>query len=147
MSFTQLVYQIVFATKGRRKTLIKSGRFRLFQYIRGILRKKQCFVYAIGGVEDHIHIVCAIHPTISLAGLVRDIKVASHKYIDQEQLFPDFDAFQLGYGAFTYSREAIPNLKLYLARQELKHQTITLEEELTYILDKHGLKFDEDMLR
>lgn len=119
----------------------------MFQYIRGILRKKQCFVYAIGGVEDHIHIVCAIHPTISLAGLVRDIKVASHKYIDQEQLFPDFDAFQLGYGAFTYSREAIPNLKLYLARQELKHQTITLEEELTYILDKHGLKFDEDMLR
>jgi putative transposase len=58
----------------------------------------------------------------------------------QEQLFPDFDAFQLGYGAFTYSRDAIPNLKLYLARQELKHQTITLEEELTYILDKHGLK-------
>jgi REP element-mobilizing transposase RayT len=39
-------------------------------------------------VEDHIHILTHIHPTIALASLVKDIKLASISLIKEEGIFP-----------------------------------------------------------
>jgi len=46
--------------------------------------------------------VAHLHPTVALASLVKDIKVASSGYIKEKGLFPSFDSWQDGYGAFTY---------------------------------------------
>jgi putative transposase len=102
-TYTQILYQIVFSTKKRERTLIKDNRKELFTYIWGILQNKKCHLYRINGVEDHLHIVTHLHPTVALSGLIKDIKVASSGYIKEKALFPDFSAWQEGYGAFTYS--------------------------------------------
>ena len=117
MSFTQTVYQIVFSTKYREKTLLKNNREELYKYMCGILKNKRCIPYQIGGVEDHIHIVTSLHSTVPLADLVKDVKVASNKYIKQENLFPHFSRWQNEYGAFTYSKKALPNLIDYVRNQ------------------------------
>jgi len=41
------------------------------------MKNKKSHLYRINGVEDHLHIVTHLHPTVALSDLVKDIKVAS----------------------------------------------------------------------
>ena len=128
-TYTQIIYQIVFSTKNREKVLEKNNRPELFKYIWGILNKKQCHLYRINGVEDHIHIVTHLHPSIALADIVKDIKVSSALFIKEKKLFEGFTSWQSGYGAFTYSVDAKESLIDYVKNQEEHHKVITFKEE------------------
>ena len=145
-TYTQILYQIVFSTKSREQTLHKEKRQELFQYIWGILKNKKCHLYRLNGVEDHLHIVTHLHPTVALADLVKDIKVASSAYIKTQRLFEYFDGWQDGYAAFTYSIEAKDNLIEYVKNQEEHHKTKTFREELVELLKEHGVEYDEKYL-
>ncbi len=145
-TYTQILYQIVFSTKRRERTLQKDNRAELFKYMWGILKNKKCHLYRINGVEDHIHIVTHIHPTIALANLIKDIKLASSAFIKEKNLFPNFDGWQEGYSAFTYSIKEKDNLIEYVKNQEEHHKTITFKEELIELLKEHGIEFDEKYL-
>lgn len=145
-TYTQILYQIVFGTKHREKTLTADKRDELFKYIWGILEKKNCHLYQIGGVEDHIHIVTHLHPSVSLASLVKDIKLASTVYIKSENLFKNFNGWQDGYGAFTYSIQAKDNLIEYVKNQEEHHRKKTFQEEYINMLVDYNIEFDEKYL-
>ena len=142
-TYTQILYQIVYSTKRRERTLTKEKRPELFRYIWGILKNKKCHLYRINGVEDHLHIVTHIHPTVALASLVKDIKLASTDFIKAKNLFPHFDGWQVGYAAFTYSFDAKDDLIEYVKDQEEHHKTVTYREELIELLKEHGVEFDE----
>jgi REP element-mobilizing transposase RayT len=145
-TYTQLLYQIIFSTKNREKVLQKPGRPALFGYIAGILKNKKCHSYQINGVEDHLHIVTHIHPTVSVAGLVKDIKLASSKCIKRNRLFLDFNGWQTGYGAFTYAYQEKNQLVRYVINQEEHHKKVTFKEELIALLQEHGIEYDERYL-
>ena len=87
-TYTQILYQLVFSTKYRERTMIKENRPELFKYIWGILKHNKCHLYRINGVEDHLHIVTHLHPTVALSSLIKDIKVSSSKHIKEHNLFP-----------------------------------------------------------
>jgi REP element-mobilizing transposase RayT len=76
-TYTQILYQIVFGTYNNERTLKESGQENLYKYIWGVLNNKNCHVYRMGGVEDHIHIITHVHPTVAVAYLIKDIKIAS----------------------------------------------------------------------
>ena len=118
----------------------------LFKFIWGILKNKKCHLYTINGVEDHIHIVTHIHPSISLSSLVKDIKLASSAHIKENKLFENFSNWQDGYGAFTYSIKEKDRLIEYVKNQEEHHKTVTFKDELTALLNEHGIEFDEQYL-
>ena len=145
-TYTQILYQIVFSTKHRKPALAKENRPELFKYIWGLLENKKCHLYRINGVEDHIHIVTHVHPTVAVASLVKDIKIASSGYIKEKGLFPDFENWQVGYGAFTYSYKDKKNLIEYVKNQEAHHQNKTYREELMELLREHGIEFDAKYL-
>ena len=145
-TYTQILYQIVFSTRNRKKSLRKTGRQELSKYIHGILKNKNCHLYRINGVEDHLHIVTHIHPTIAVACLIKDIKLATTEYIEYEFLFPGFDGWQDGYGAFTYSIGAKDNLIEYVKNQKEHHKVKTFREEYINLLKEHGIEFDEKYL-
>ncbi|MBK9581677.1 MAG: IS200/IS605 family transposase [Saprospiraceae bacterium] len=145
-TYTQILYQIVFGTKYREKVLLKDGRDELFKYITGLIKNKNCHLYIINGVEDHIHIVTHLHPTVSLSSLVKDIKLASSIYIKENNLFKDFINWQEGYGAFTYSIKEKDRLIEYVKNQEEHHRKKSFREEYVKLLDEHGIEFDEKYL-
>ncbi len=145
-TFTQTLYQIVFSTKYRKKTLSKDDRPELFKSIWGILKNNKCHLYRINGVEDHIHIITSLHPSVALANLVKDIKLGSTSFIKEKKIFPDFAGWQDGYSAFTYSIEAKDNLIEYVKNQEEHHKNKTFKEELIELLKEHGIEFDEKYL-
>ena len=145
-TYTQIIYQIVFGTKYRQRTLSANNRQELFKYIWGILEKKNCHVYRINGVEDHIHIVTHLHPAVSLSALVKDIKVSSALYIKEKKLFERFTSWQEGYGAFTYTIKEKDRLIEYVKNQEQHHQKKSFREEYITLLIEHGIDFDEKYL-
>jgi putative transposase len=145
-TYTQIIYQIVFGPKNRARCLHSSGRPDLFRYITGLLQNKNCHLYRINGVEDHLHILTHIHPTISLSALVKDIKVASALYIKEKKLFDGFNGWQEGYGAFTYSIKEKDRLIEYVKNQEEHHRVRTFRDEFIELLDEHGIEFEEKYL-
>jgi putative transposase len=145
-SYTQILYQIVFATKHRVEALTAPNRHKLFSYIHGILKNKKCHAYIINGVEDHLHIITHIHPSIALASLVKDIKLASSDFIKRESLFIKFNGWQNGYGAFTYSISEKDRLIKYVENQEEHHKSIDFKNEYRELLNEHEIEFEEKYL-
>ena len=145
-TYTQILYQIIFATKNHEMTMIESGQENLYRYIWGILKNKNCHLYRIGGVEDHLHIITHVHPTVAVAYLVKDIKLAASGFIKTENIFPHFNGWQDGYGAFTYAISAKDNLIEYVKNQKEHHQKVSFRDEYISLLKEHGIEFDEKYL-
>lgn len=145
-TYTQILYQIVFGTKNRRPTISKNNKEELYKYINGIIQNKKCQPLQINGVEDHIHILTHLHPSVALADLVKDIKLASTVYIKEQRLFPNFDGWQNGYGAFTYSASELDRLKRYIQNQEEHHKKQKFIEEYRTFLESNAIQYDERYL-
>nr|WP_218280503.1 IS200/IS605 family transposase [Verrucomicrobium spinosum] len=80
-TYTQILYHVVFSTKDRERVLAKAGRDDLYRFIWGTLKERESHLYRIGGVEDHVHMLITLHPSIALADLVKEVKTASSKWI------------------------------------------------------------------
>ncbi len=145
-SYTQILYHIVFATKGRRRVLDKPRRDDLFRYLWGVIKNHNCHLYRIGGVEDHVHILSSLHPTVALADFVKDLKVASSKWIKDERVFPEFEAWQEGYAALTCSWAERDGLIEYIKGQEEHHRAVPFLDEYREMLRKAGMELDERYL-
>jgi len=140
---TQICYHIVFSTKDRQATLRADRREDLFRYIWGILKNRQSHLYRINGREDHLHILTSLHPSVSLADLVKDVKTGSSLWIKKEGVFRTFSHWQDGYGAFTHSKADIGHLTEYIKQQEEHHRRTTFVEEYRKLLDEAGIEFEE----
>jgi len=73
---TAISYHIVFSTK-KRTPLRRERREDLFRCIWGIIKNRHSHLYRINGVEDHLHILSSLHPTVSLADFVKEVKTRS----------------------------------------------------------------------
>ena len=93
-SYRQIFYQIVFGTKHRQPTIPETYCKELYQYISGVIKNKNCKLYRINGMQDHIHIFSDLHPTISLSDFIKDIKVASSIWMKANGNFSKFEAWQ-----------------------------------------------------
>jgi REP element-mobilizing transposase RayT len=142
-TYTQILYHIVFATKDRLPVLSDSRRDDLFRYMNGVIKNSHCRPIWTDGVRNHIHSLLSLHPTVALAELLKDIKVASSIWIKENGVFPNFVNWQEGYGAFTYSLRDEPELIEYLKRQEEHHRRVSFEEEYRKLLLDAGIKIDE----
>jgi len=146
MAYTQILYQIVYSTKNRKPVMKEERQDELFKYLWGILKNKKCHVYIINGVENHIHIVTHLHPTVALSSLIKDMKIASSTWIKKENIFPDFNGWQDGYGAFTYSIKDKDRLIEYVKNQKEHHKKISFKEEFIELLKEHEIEFEEKYL-
>src|SRR5262245_32584798 len=145
-SYRQIYYQIVFGTKHRLPTITESHCTELYRYISGIVKKKNCKLYRINGVEDHIHIFSDLHPTICLSDNVKDIKIASSIWMKANGNFPKFEAWQEGYGAFTYSIREKDMIINYIKKQKEHHKKESFYDEFKRLLIENGIEFDEKYL-
>jgi REP-associated tyrosine transposase len=142
-TYTQIYYHIVFATKNREPVLKADRRQDLFRYIWGILKNKHAHLYRINGVEDHLHILCSLHPTVTLANLVKEIKTGSSQWIKENRVFPSFSYWQVGYGAFTHSHKEKDDVIEYIKTQEAHHRRTNFRDELRRLLLEAGIEFHE----
>ncbi len=142
-SYRQILYHIVFRTKNGEKTLHQENIKKLYAYILGIVKSKNCFLYRINGTEDHIHFLSDLHPNIALADYMRDIKTASSLWLKQQKEFPGFNGWADGYAALTYAWHDKDKIINYIKNQQEHHKKITFREEYKQILEEHGISTNE----
>ena len=118
----------------------------MYQYIYGLIHNKQCKLYRVNGIEDHIHIFSDLHPSIALADYIKDIKVASSKWMKASGWFPRFTGWQDGYGAFTYSVHERDKIINYVKNQKEHHKAESFYDEFKRLLIENGIEFDEKYL-
>jgi putative transposase len=145
-TYTQIYYHLIFSTKERVPALSADRREDLFRYTWGILKNKDCHLYRINGVEDHLHILTSLHPTVCLADLVKDIKISTSKWIKDGAVFPAFTYWQDGYGAFTVSHNDKDPVIEYIKSQPEHHRKVSFRDELRELLERYGVQFDERYL-
>lgn len=145
-TYTQICYHIVFSTKNREPVLEEDRRTDLFRYIWGILRNQRCHLYRIGGVDDHLHLFNSLHPSVCLADLVKDIKLASSDWIQKNGVFRRFTHWQEGYGAFTLAYRDRDALIEYIKIQPEHHRRVSYLDELRRLLEEAGIEYDEKYL-
>ena len=142
-TYTQVYYHLVFSTKERAPVLLAENRENLFRYTWGILKNKECHLYRINGVEDHVHILTGIHPSLCVSDLVKEIKISTNKWIKEGAVFPAFTHWQDGYGAFSVSKSQLPEVVEYVTKQRDHHRARTFQEEFRALLERHGIEYDE----
>ncbi len=145
-TFTQLYVQLVFAVQNRDAVLNKNIRFRVFEYLSGILREMSHKSIIINGVSDHVHIFVGLNPARSISDTVHELKRSSSLFIKNEKLCSSKFSWQEGYGAFTYSKSHIDNVYKYIQNQEEHHKKITFREEYIDFLEKYDVPYDERFL-
>ena len=146
MSYRQIFYQIVFGTKNREATIVHAHCDELYKYIWRIVKNNKCKLYRINGIEDHVHIFSDLHPSLSLADYVKNIKVASSLWMKDNGIFPEFKGWQDSYGAFTYSIKEKETVINYIKNQKEHHKTESFHDEYKRLLIENGIEFDEKYL-
>ena len=142
-SYRQILYHLVFRTKDSRKTLVPAYSRELYAYMMGFIRNKNCFLYRINGMEDHLHILCDLHPSIALADFMRDLKTSSSIWLKQSGKFPHFKGWAGGYAALTYAWRDKDMISNYIRNQQIHHKRDTFEVELRRLLKEQGVEVDE----
>lgn len=149
-SLSQLWIHLIFSTKNRHPFLKDPIlRQRVHDSISAICREQRCNVQAIGGVEDHVHILLNLHKNVSLALIIEKIKKSSSKWI---KTLSEFDEnlsqfyWQRGYGAFSVSQSALGAVTAYIKNQQEHHKKFDFKEELRKIFQLYGVVYDEKYL-
>jgi len=145
-SYRQIFYQIVFGTKYRECTIEEKHCEELYRYISGVIKNNKCHLYRINGMPDHIHIFSDLHPTVSLANYIKDIKVSSNLWMKESGKFPDFIGWQNSYGSFTYSVKEKDRIINYIKNQKEHHKRESSLDEFKRLLIENGIDFDEKYL-
>ena len=130
-------HHIVFSTK-QRAQLIKNKE-KLCAYVAGICRNIGIVPRAIGGMDDHCHLLLT-HRDEQVSKMVNAIKSNSSKWMNEHK---HGFAWQNGYAAFSVSASNIASVTRYIENQEEHHRKRTFEEEYIALLKKHDVEFDE----
>ncbi len=142
-TYISSIFHIVFSTKERIALIGAELQPRLWNYLAAIARNHNVRVLAVGGTENHVHILLILSTDQKLADVVRILKCNSSRWIrETDRRF----GWQDGYGAFSVSPSQLPAVERYIARQAEHHQKRTFEQEFLAILQAANIRVEPDQV-
>jgi REP element-mobilizing transposase RayT len=112
---------------------------RVWHLTREIARNIDIDILAIGGVENHIHLLMTLPPARAMANVVRDLKANSSQILRQEnRMF----RWQDGYATISVSPSSVPNVVRYIEHQAEHHHARSFQDEYIAMLDRAGIAYD-----
>ena len=143
-SLAQIYVHIIFSTKNLEPYLANTSiRKEMHSYIAKTLHELNCIPTIVGGVQDHIHILCNLTRTESTSKMIGETKRNSSKWIKTKgNELMDFQ-WQNGYGVFSVSHSIVPKVRKYIQNQEEHHKSTSFREEYINFLKYHEVEYDE----
>ncbi len=129
----------VFSTEGRLNLIPDNPE--MCKYLTGIARAKNITLLAAGGTANHVHLLIALPPTVTLAKVMQELKGNSSRWMNR--CGTKF-AWQEGFGGFSVSQAQKQVVADYIARQAEHHRKWTFEQEFMTLLRKSGAKIDKE---
>lgn len=142
-TYTKIYLHIVFAVKDREALFPPLVQDRIYRYMATVLRDKGHFPIAVGGTENHVHILIDYNLSHPIPDMVRELKTCVTKLINTNHLIPFQFAWQRGYACFSYSASHVSAVKNYITHQAEHHNKMTLREEMIAIYQRFGVEYDE----
>jgi REP element-mobilizing transposase RayT len=122
MSYCQLYYHLVWTTKNRQPLLLPAVAEVVYGFIRSKTIGLGGTFFALNGIEDHVHLVVTIPPTLAVSTFVGQVKGVSSARFNKEQ--PGRKLYwQAEYGAFSFDKKRLPHVIRYVERQQVHHAT------------------------
>lgn len=142
-SLAKNLIHLIYSTKHRWAGLDQGIQPELWAYKAGILKQWDSPALAIGGVEDHMHILFSLSRNHALKRIVEEVKKGSSKWLKtQGNQFCDF-RWQAGYGAFSVSHSNVNQVRHYIETQAEHHRRMTFQEEFRAFLKRHQIEYQE----
>jgi REP element-mobilizing transposase RayT len=135
------LFHCVFSTKERRKSIIAEIQPQLWAYRGGIARERQMKALGVGGMEDHVHLLLSLPPSVPIADAMREIKSVSSHWMHETCQIDDFE-WQEGYGAFSIGWAQASATLAYIAHQDEHHRKRDFQAEFIAFLKKHRIEYD-----
>lgn len=142
-SYTNLLFHIVYGTAERQPLVDEAFQPRLYEYLGGTIRGLKGVCLEIGGVDDHVHILAKLHPTVAVSDFLEKLKSNSSKWA--KSVRRGF-SWQGGYAAFSVSESQAEHVRRYIQNQQEHHRKSSFEEELIALLLAHNLAYDPNHL-
>lgn len=138
-----LTVPTIFSTKRRASSISAEVLSRLPPYRGGILAKHGCVSLAVGGFDDHPHVVVGYPPRIAVAEILRHGKGSSSTWL--RKTFAEMHGFswQDGYAAYSVSPSRVKRAIAYMESQKEHHRMRSFAEEYLDFLKQGGIEFDE----
>ncbi|HLR31599.1 MAG TPA: IS200/IS605 family transposase [Fodinibius sp.] len=129
-TYSSIWIHLIWTTRNRRPLLAKSFNVELCTFIRKNTVEKGMIVDMVNGIEDHMHALIRLKPVQSVSEVMKQIKGASARWINEEELLRVKFQWQQGYGALSVTPNDIEKVRKYIKNQERHHQKWELEDEL-----------------
>jgi len=143
-SLAKILIHTVFSTKERRPFLRDQMlREEMHHYLGGILKNLDCQPIVVGGVEDHVHALCALSRTCQVAEMVKEMKRGSSLWIKQAHPDQQDFAWQNGYGVFSVGYSQLGQVRDYIQDQQKHHLNRSFQDEFRLLLKRYAVEYDE----
>jgi len=113
-TYTQIYIHYVFATEIRMPLIKGDKQQELYAYSAGIVRDLNCFMQCIGGMEDHVHLLVGLHPTLSVSEFAQKFKANTSRFINEKGWVLGKFNWQGGFGAFSVSQSGLMQVRDYI---------------------------------
>ena len=126
MPFWRSYAHLIWATKNRNEFISSRLEPRLYAQMVKRASDLGCYVLAINGMPDHVHLITTIPPTISAADVVKTLKGSSSHFVNHIIKPVEFHfAWQRGYGFLSLGQSQLPDAIAYVQRQKEHHRDDT----------------------
>jgi REP element-mobilizing transposase RayT len=140
-SLTKVYLHVVFSTKNRIPIISEAIRPNAQGYFVQVGANLGSFTEEIFMMPDHIHWLCTLPRTITIADLVKNVKISSSIKF-KELISKDFE-WQKGYGAFSVSHYKVETVRNYIQNQRQHHQKTDFQTEYRRFLEEYRVEYDE----
>ncbi|HEX5506664.1 MAG TPA: IS200/IS605 family transposase [Thermomicrobiales bacterium] len=122
-TYLAVFVHLVWTTWDRLPLISKDCARQIYRAIGAKCRELRAAPVAIGGVEDHVHLLVELPATVSLAELVGQVKGASAHLVTHQLTPGEFFKWQGAYAAFSVSPTAVTRVRDYIVSQREHHAT------------------------
>ena len=124
--FVSIRYHFVWSTQGRRPWLTLALMPDVLACLRSKCSELGVISLAVGGVEDHVHVLVGAPASLSPSVIVGQLKGASSHRVNHVLRTTEPFAWQKGYGVFSLSRSHLDVVRAYVLRQPEHHAQASL---------------------
>lgn len=142
-SLVNNLVHLIYSTKHREPLIPEEFFDGLYAYQAGTFKQWESPAIVIGGIEDHVHALFSLSKNHALKKIVEEVKKGSSKWMKTDGPKKKNFYWQNGYAAFSVSKSNASQVKEYIQNQREHHRTMTFQEELRALFDRHQIEYDE----
>ncbi len=142
-SYSKVWVHLVWATLEREPMLSKSAAAKASAWLTDYPKEKKIYLKINHFNPDHVHALIDLPTNLCIEEVVQLFKGGSSHWINEQKMVPGRFSWGRGYGAFSVSESAVPEVVAYIANQEEHHRKRNFTDELKLFVERYGLEWHD----